>query len=259
MKIAVWFAALAAYAAPDAAEIVRRSVAATQADWKAAPQYSFTERDVTSKGVRTYEVLMIEGSPYRRLVAAGDHRLSPAQEAQERRKLEQETARRRREPSQERARRVASYQRERQQDQTMLREMVNAFEFKLAGTAAVNGRQTYLLDASPKPGYKPPNRDAKVLTGMRGRMWVDKSEYRWVKVEAEVIRPVSFAFALAKVSPGTRFVLEQGPVGSNVWMPKRFSVKVNSSVLGWSRKSSSEETYTGYKPSPQSAVARSGP
>jgi hypothetical protein len=43
--------------------------------------YSFEERDVESKHnapptVRTYEVLMIDGSPYNRMVAIDDHPLS---------------------------------------------------------------------------------------------------------------------------------------------------------------------------------------
>ena len=39
-------------------EILRQSVANTQADWRAAPDYDFTERDVTvkrgSRSVETY-------------------------------------------------------------------------------------------------------------------------------------------------------------------------------------------------------------
>ena len=43
----------------------------------------------------------------------------------------------------------------------------------------------------PSPDYQPINREAKVLTAMKGRLWIDKREYQWVKVSAEVTRPVS--------------------------------------------------------------------
>src|SRR5438093_2893059 len=85
----------------DPQEIIRRSVAANEADWKAAPNFSFAERDVTTKGgsktVKTYEVLMIEGSSYNRLTAINDKPLSPAAQAQEKQKLEREIANRKRE------------------------------------------------------------------------------------------------------------------------------------------------------------------
>src|SRR5690349_3679798 len=53
-------------AAPDVRDLVRRSVENNERNWKAAPQYSFTEKDViTSKGRttrRTWRVTMIAGS-----------------------------------------------------------------------------------------------------------------------------------------------------------------------------------------------------
>src|ERR1043166_6473713 len=49
-------------------EIVRRSVANTNADWAEAPRYDFTEQDTIVKNgkriTKTYEVVMIDGSPY---------------------------------------------------------------------------------------------------------------------------------------------------------------------------------------------------
>src|SRR5215472_7412097 len=61
----------------NAPEIIKKSVAATQANWKQAPKYAFVERDVTSKKnhaktTKTFEVLMIDGSPYNKLLAVND-------------------------------------------------------------------------------------------------------------------------------------------------------------------------------------------
>lgn len=92
----------AAVVAKSPAEaIVQRSVANTNADWGAAPQYDFTERDiVTQHGKRTtkaYQVLMIGGSSYNELSAVSGHQLSAEEKAAEDRKLQRETDRRRRE------------------------------------------------------------------------------------------------------------------------------------------------------------------
>ena len=251
----------AAQAAPvDVRAIIQRSVAANEMDWKAAPNYSFVERDVEVKGGRqttkTYQVLMIEGSQYNKVIAINDKPLSAAQQAQEAKKLQQEIAHRHGESSGARAKRVAKYNRERQQDRALLQEMANAFDFKLVGDQKVNGREVWVLDATPRKGYQPKSRDAKVLTGMRGKLWVDKKDYQWVKVEAEVFRPVSFGLFVAKVRVGTRLALEQAPVSASIWLPRHFRVDLTTSILGFGRNSIDDETYRDYRPNSSSAIAQ---
>jgi hypothetical protein len=250
---------------PDAQEIVRRSVAVETADWKAAPNYSFVERDTVIKHgaplSKTYEVLMIEGSPYNKLIAVGGRPLSPGEQAEEDRKLQQEIQKRKQESPGARARRIAKYQRERQQDHAMMMEMAHAFNFKLAGSEKVDGHDTWVLEATPKPGYQPKTRDTKVLTGMKGKLWVDKEQYHWVKVEAEVFKPVPFYGFLGRVGPGTRFVLENEPVDGNIWLPKHFAVRVNSTALGFiNHDTANDETYRDYMPNAKALalVARAG-
>src|ERR1700719_4127740 len=80
----------------DVNDLIRRSVAATEADWQAAPSYQYCERDVKGKKVETYEVTMIEGSPYYRLVARNDHPLSPEEALKEKAKFQAEMNKRRR-------------------------------------------------------------------------------------------------------------------------------------------------------------------
>jgi hypothetical protein len=240
----------------DVNDLIHKSVIASERNWKAAPNYIYVETDieekldsqgnVKSKTEKTYEVRVMEGSQYNKLLKVNGHALTPAEQQNEERKMLAERERRRREPPSERAKRIAKYQKERQQDHAMMGEMVHAFNFTLAGEETVNGRRCYVLNASPKPGYVPRTRDTKVLTGMKGKLWVDQQEAQWVKVEAEVIRPVSF-YAVATVGPGTKFTLVQMAVGQGIWMPAHFSVRVNSTLFFFSRNSSDDETYTDYR------------
>ncbi len=241
---------------PDVRDLLKRSVAATARDWKEAPNYVFLEHDVEekldakgkvkSKTDKTYEVSMIDGSQYNRLVKVNGKSLPSDQQKAEDAKLQAERQRRLQQSPAERAKRVAKYEKERKQDQAMIREMADALDYKMVGEESVNGRPTYVLAATSKPGYVPKSRDAKVLTAMRGKLWIDKAETQWVKVEAEVIRPVSF-YAVASVTPGTKFILEQEPVGNGLWMPKHFSVHVNSNVFWVARNSNDDETYSDYR------------
>jgi hypothetical protein len=231
-------------------EIIRRSVSASDRNWRAAPGWSYQERDAKPKGgSQTYRVLIIEGSQYNQLVAKNDQPLSPEEQAAEERKLQQEIHKRKSESPGERSKRISKYQQERNQDHAMMLEMVNAFSFTPAGEEDVRGRPAYVFNASPKPGYVPKTRDAKVLTGMKGRLWVDKRTFQWAKVEAEVIKPVSFYGFLAKVEPGTSFLLEQAPVTGRIWFPVRFRQRVNAKALGIiNENSQDDETYSDYKP-----------
>ena len=237
----------------DIQDIIRKSVAVTEADWKQAPRYAFTERDVTSKKDRskktkTYEVLMIDGSEYNKLVAVNDQPLSKAEQEAEEQKLQAEIANRQHEMPRERKRRIAKYQRARSQDQAMMREMADAFDFKLVGEVKVNGRDTYQFEATPKPGYVPKTRETKVLTAMKGTLWVDKATHQWAKVNAQVMHPVGFYGFIARVGPGTRFELEQAPVAGNLWLPTHFAMRVNASALGFVNENSTEdETYSDYR------------
>src|SRR5437868_282778 len=96
---------------PDPLEIVRRSVEVIETNWKQAPSYSFVERETQSKKeadpiVKSYEVLMIDGSPYRRLIAIGDRPLSPGEQAEEDRKMRDEVVKRQHESDREEKKRM---------------------------------------------------------------------------------------------------------------------------------------------------------
>lgn len=249
-------------AAPNPSDIVKRSVVAMERNWKSAPEYAFTERDVETRGdsrtVKTSEVLMIEGSPYHRLTAINDHPLSPDRQEEEERKLRQAIARRRKESPDERNKRIAEYEKGRKQDHALMREMADAFDYSVVGEEEIAGRKVWELAATPRPGYQPTSTHTRVLTGMRGKLWIDEATYQWVKVEAEVFRPVSFGLFIAKVRPGTKFELEQAPVGNGLWLPRHFSMRVDSSILFWGRKSSDDETYLNYRPMNERAASNGG-
>jgi len=237
-------------------EIVRRSVIANSKDWNSQPQYAHREFDLKSKvdssgtahpqQSKVYEVSMIEGSPYSRLVGLNNEPLRGAPAAQEEIKLQREIERRQHESMDARQARVQKYKASRAEEHMLMQQMAEAFNFKLVGEENVEGAECYVLDASPRPDYQPPVERARVLTGMRGRLWIEKNEFHWVKVQAEVISPVEFGLFIAQVKPGTKFELQQAPVG-NVWLPKCFTESVNASVLGLvGYRTKEEEHYSDY-------------
>lgn len=236
-----------AKSALSATEIIAKSAAVTQSDFKAYPKYSHTERDRDGTSDKTYRVKMIDGSPYEELIAVNGKPLPPDQQRQEEQKLRQEIAKRKAESPETRRQRIANYERDRQRDNTMMQQLTAAFDFELIRTMRIESFSVYVLKATPKKGYVPPNMDASVLTGMQGRLWIDQKTFQWVKVTAQVIHPVSIMGFLAKVQPGTRFELEKRPIGDGVWAPSHFSMHANAVVLGlFSHKTQQDQVFTDY-------------
>ncbi len=103
----------------DARAIIRRAVAADERNWKAARNYTFSERAdlryLDAKGqlklreISGHEIMLLDGSPYERLVARNDRPLPPAEEKKEREKLAKSTAERHSESAAKRAQRLAEY------------------------------------------------------------------------------------------------------------------------------------------------------
>lgn len=222
--------------------IIHRSVQTNNADWEAQPDYSFRRSDVQGSLRQTFEVSMLKGSPYERLLTLNNRPIDGNRQRQEQTKLERETRGREVETPRQRRARIAKYENDRADENFLMRQMVSAFSFDLTGREQIDGTDCYVLKATPNPNYRPPVEKARALTGMQGRMWIDTAHYHWVKIEAEVSKPVAFGFFLARVKPGTRFELEQTPVGS-VWLPKKFIQTVNASVLGFYAIQSRDETY----------------
>jgi hypothetical protein len=249
--ICALFPLLAPGAQPDVKEIIRRSVEANQRDFQAADKYNNKERDRTAAGgSKTYQVTMIEGTPYQRLIGVNGKPLPADQEAAELKKERQARQQRRSESSSDRQKRIQKYERERARDNTMMQQLTEAFNFTLVGQRKVRGYTVYVLKATPRPGYKPPNMDSEVLPGMQGELWIDQESFQWVKVTAQVIRPVSIAGFLARVEPGTRFELEKAPVGDgSIWFASHFVEKANAKVLGFFNHNSYEDdTFWDYQP-----------
>ncbi len=84
-----------------------------------------------------------------------------------------------------------------------------------------------MIDAEPRPGFKPHGEGAKFLPKFRFRIWIDKAEGQWIKLDAQAIDTVSLGLFLARVHKGSRIVIEQTRVNDEVWLPRHVAVNVD--------------------------------
>ena len=87
--------------------------------------------------------------------------------------------------------------------------ILNALDFQLVRREVIDGVRTIVLSFKPKPKHKPQDDLTKILYHTQGFVWVSEVDYEMVKVEAQLIDPLSFGLGLlAKVQPGSKGVFE---------------------------------------------------
>jgi hypothetical protein len=237
-SLVVLFVTASYLAGQDAAEIVRRSVQADQRTLEQAKDYTFqqteVERDldasgkVTSTESKTFDVLMLYGRPFRKLVAKNGKPLSPRDQAEQDSKLQKEIDKRKRQSQQD----IAKEEREAEKEQKNIRkvagEIPNACILTLLGEEQVAGRPAYVIKAEPRPGYKSADARTRFLSKMRGTLWIDNADYHWAKLEAEPTETVSFGWVLARISPGTKIEVDQLRVNDEIWAPSHIHMKLDA-------------------------------
>jgi len=238
----------------QANKIIERSVDNLKRDWAAEPRFDCSEHDKDKNGTRTYQDIMLYGSQYQKLMALNDKPLDARQQAEQEQKFQAAASNRQAETDSEKRQRIAKYAAQRKHATQLILELTKAFTFTIAGTGKLGAHDVYILNAEPRKGYVPPNTDTRVLTGMRGKLWIERTSFQWVKVDVEVFRPVSIGGFIARVEPGTRFEFEQEPVSAGIWLPSHFAVRSRSKIMFlFNRQTDEDDTYFDYHPAQNSA------
>ena len=183
-----------------------------------------------SRETRDYEIMMLYGQGVRRLIARNDKPLSAGEAAKEEKKIQEVMRKRERETPEQREKRLKKEVRECEEERAWVREIADAYTFRLVGTETRDGRETYVIEADPRPGFHPHLKDAKYLPKFRGRIWIDSAATQWVKLDCEAIDTVSWGLFLARVHKGSRISIELTRVNDEVWLPKSVSLKLSARV-----------------------------
>ncbi|WP_146072001.1 hypothetical protein [Bryocella elongata] len=92
--------------------------------------------------------------------------------------------------------------------------------------------QQVSIDFRPNPAFHPPSMAADMLTGLEGRLWIDARSGRMVRVEARVLKPVSFGWGIVgKIYPGGTLALEQANPAGERWVYSNLDMHLNMRVV----------------------------
>jgi len=239
-KLAFLTAIAASYTfAQDPLEIVRRSVGRDTENWNRAKDYTFqqrtVQRELDDKGKvkktesETHDVIFLHGRPFNRLVEKDGKPLSDKEKAKEEKRFDEEVAKRRKQTEDANSGERRKYLKQREEQRRFAQEIPDAFNWRLVGEETMGGRAMYVIEGEPKPGYKPRDSRAKLLLPkLKGKLWIDKQEYQWVKMEAETIDTISFGMVLARLGTGSIMTFEQARINGALWLPKHAFIKIDA-------------------------------
>lgn len=245
-------------ATPDPNELVRQSAEIDHRTMELARNYTCRQREVEkhldshgqvkSVEVKTWDITVLYGEPYARLVEKNDKPLSSEDEKKEQEKIDKFIARRKNESEEEQQKRQAKQKKEREEGRAFLRDVANAYDFRIVGEEPVDGRDAWVLEATPRKDFHPTQPHADVLPKLKGKLWIDKQDYNWVKAEAEAIDTISFGLFLARVHKGSQFSFEQVRLNNEVWLLRRFYLNASARVMLFKNEGlEQEDIFSNYK------------
>jgi hypothetical protein len=218
-------------------ELIRHSAEKDMENDKRQRDYTYIQREeehrldgkgqMKSTEVKTSEIMELYGEQVERLISKDDKPLSDKDAKKEEAKIQKLIDKRKNESPEDRKKREEKEKKDRVQGRLFVSEVADAYNFHFAGIESVAGRDTYVIDGEPRPGYEPHLKEAKILPKFRFRAWIDRDESQWKKLDIQCIDTVSFGLFLARLHQGSRIIIEQTRVNDEVWLPQHVDVKID--------------------------------
>jgi hypothetical protein len=219
----------------DAREIIRRALEGDEKNARQALLYTFVQRreerkldkqdQVKSASSETFDITLLDGSEYRRLIARNGQPLSPEEERKQQRELDKSIEKIQNETPREREKRLAERAKRKAEQREFVKEIPAVYDFTVLGEDTAGGVKTWIIGANPRASYEPKHKRAKFLKKLRGKLWISQSDYGVVKMEAETIDTVSFGLFLVRLNRGATLEFEQTKVNDEVWLLEMFRVR----------------------------------
>jgi hypothetical protein len=197
---------------------------------------------------RTYEIMVLYEEQVRKLIARDDKRLNENDAKKEEEKIQKIIEKRKNESDNDRRKRVEKQDKDREEGRQFVKEIADAYTFRFTGEEKLDGRDTFVIDGDPRPGYEPHMKDAKFLPKFRFRVWIDEAEKQWVKLDIQCIDTVSVGLFLLRLHKGSNIQIEQVRVNDEVWLPRHVALKLDARLALLKGLNIAEDvTYRDYK------------
>jgi hypothetical protein len=125
---------------------------------------------------------------------------------------------------------------------------INHFEGPVQTPTGTAIRVTF----TPNPHFSPPTLESRILTGIRGEIWIDPTDLRVVRIEGHLFREVDYGWGiLGTLYPGGTIRLEQAKTQECGWQLFHLSLNMTGKELMLkSLRVLVDETASDYHPVP---------
>ncbi len=175
-------------------------------------------RKVDAKGDTTRQMIESREGNVARLIARNGEPLTAAEDAAERQRLQADL------DAPDAFLRHARHDRAARPYATeLVRLMPTAMLWSFAPAGAPgtgDGTTQVVLDFTPDPHFKPPSLVAEALTGIAGRVWIDKESRCVTRIQGRILHPVDFGWGgvFARINGGGTVALEQLKATDRRWV-----------------------------------------
>lgn len=214
---------------PDPVELARKSVDAEKANRVRARQYAFREYKVTrhldhngketGRESRTWDVIGLEGSTYRKLTMIDDKPLPPKEQKHEDERLKKETELRKKETLEQRRNRTISLS---YSYFFPYNKIVEIYDFRYLGEELVEGKRTWIIEGTPKADFHPTSDDQKESLNYKVKLWLVQEDYCYARLELDVIGDHS------RMQKGSHVRQDSARKDDGVWLPTVLTFKYSA-------------------------------
>ncbi|MFZ0661722.1 MAG: hypothetical protein WAM66_03450 [Acidobacteriaceae bacterium] len=189
--------------------------------------YRFTLHKVDDGKITTKEIIETKQGDVARLIAINDQPLPPEVEAKEIERLQNLLAH----PELQEHRRKRE-QADANRANEMVRLLPTAFIYKFEGMVEGPSGPCYRLSMEPNPDFDPPDRQAEVLHGMAGELWIDQKQERMARLDVHLVADVDIGWGfLGRLYKGGTILVKQRDVGQDHWEQAHLLLNLNGKIL----------------------------
>ncbi len=153
-------------------DLIRQTAEKDMENDKKQKDYTYIQREeehkldgkgqVKSTEIKTSEIMELYGDQVERLIAKDDKPLPDKDAKKEEEKIQKLIEKRKNESEEDRRKRAEKEEKDREQSRQFVREVADAYNFTFVGIESFDGRDAYIIDGEPRPGYATHLKEAKV-------------------------------------------------------------------------------------------------
>jgi hypothetical protein len=115
---------------------------------------------------------------------------------------------------------------------SLMRLLPDAFINHFEGSVQTPNGKAIRMTFAPNPHFSPPTLESRVLTGIRGEIWIDPADLRVVRIEGHLFRQVDYGWGiLGTLYPGGTIRLEQVKTPECGWRLSHLALNMTGKEL----------------------------